>query len=180
MRRLILSVLMASLPSLPSVAASAAESQLQDALRLMRQPAPEPAWAKLQKLQAAHPGLPARALSSLQQRVKQQPGNGEAWFDLGILQVVASEPKAASAAFARAAHCRPHDPYTFAYQGFALIEAGAPQSAMGPLRTALQLDPRNRFAKWALAQAHYRKGDHHQAAKLLNPASRAIRTQSLP
>jgi cytochrome c-type biogenesis protein CcmH/NrfG len=149
-------------------------------LRLARDPAPEKAWAKLQKLQAANPGLPARTLNALKQRVQQKPNDGPAWFDLGLLHIVSSDPKQAMTAFANAARYQPQDPYAHAYQGFAMVEAGAPKSAMGPLQTALKLDPRHRFAKWVLAQAHYRQRDRHQAAKLLNPPSTAIRTTTEP
>jgi cytochrome c-type biogenesis protein CcmH/NrfG len=176
MQRLILTILLTAIPGLAFAAGPTPATQLQDALKLTRNPAPEQAWARLQRLQAASPGLPARAIVTLQTRIKQRPQDGEAWFDLGILQVVGSDPKGAMAAFAQAARCRPHDPYTHAYQGFAMLEAGAPKSAVGPLQTALKLEPNNRFAKWALAQSYYRMGDHHLAAKLLNPPAKAIRT----
>jgi cytochrome c-type biogenesis protein CcmH/NrfG len=176
MQRLILTALLTVTPGLAYAAGPTIPAQLQEALKLTCNPAPEQAWARLQRLQAVSPGLPARTIVTLQNHVVRQPQDGQAWFDLGILQVVGSDPKSAMAAFAQAARYRPQDPYTHAYQGFAMVEAGALKSAVGPLQTALKLDPHNRFAKWALAQAYYRQGDHHLAAKLLNPPAKAIRT----
>lgn len=177
MRHTLVTVLLSLACSLPAMAASRTEAQLQDALLQARKPAPEQAWAKLQRLQATNPGAPGRAVVTLSQRVKQKPDDGAAWFDLGVLYLVSGTPKQATTAFAKAAQCRPQDPYAFAYQGFALVEAGAVKSAMGPLQTALKLDPRNRFAKWVLAQAYFRQGDQHQAARLLNPPAKAVQTQ---
>jgi cytochrome c-type biogenesis protein CcmH/NrfG len=178
MRRLMVSLLLVSVCTLAAHAGNKADTQLLDALRLARNPAPEQAWARLQRVQAADAGAPSRAMASLQTRLKQKPDDGAAWFDLGVLHLVGSEPKLASGDFAKAAQYRPHDPYAHAYQGLALVEAGALKSAMGPLQTAIKLDPGNRFAKWALAQVYFRQGDHHQAARLLNPPAKAVRTAS--
>ena len=144
---------------------------LQEAIRQSRSATPELGWARFQRLQSDYPGLPARTIAILQQRLKTQPADADGWFQLGLLQVVSGAPSEAAASFAKAAQLRPIDPYGYAYQGYALVEAGNPQAAMAPLQAALKRDPQHRFATWVLGQAYYRQGMRHQAAKVLLPAA---------
>ncbi|MBC7541916.1 MAG: tetratricopeptide repeat protein [Candidatus Sericytochromatia bacterium] len=155
---------------MPALAGPAPDAAIQDAFRLSRSAVPEQGWARFQRLQATHPGLPARTMATLQNRTKNHPDDGDALFHLGVLQVVTGAPGDAAATFAKATRVRPQDAYAYAYQGFALLESGAAKSAEVPLQMALKLDPKHPFATWALGQVYYRQGNRQQAARLLNQA----------
>ena len=155
---------------LPATASTTVDGELAAAFRMAKTGFPELGWARFQQLQALYPGLPDREISRLQQWVRSHPADGEALVNLGILQVVTGRAPEAAAVLARASHLQQPDPFAFAYEGFALIESGAPKAAIGPLQTALKLAPSHDFAKWALAQVYYRSGDRREAARLLRDA----------
>lgn len=137
------------------------------AVKFARSEHPERSWAALQQLQAREPGLPLRYGKGLDERLKRQPADAEAWFTKGVIACVTGDHDDAVRAFGQAAMLKPGDAQAYALQGFALLEMSSPLAAVKPLETALKLKPDYQFARWLLAQVHFRRGARQEAARLM-------------
>lgn len=133
----------------------------------VRSKGPEYVWSEWQRLHARHPGIAGRYARQLTDKLQKHPTDGQAWFALGMVRLVSANTVEAITAFAKACEHAPQDAHAFAYHGFALLEAGSPVSAVQSLTRALELKPDFAYARWLLAQAHFRRGEHQQAARLL-------------
>lgn len=133
----------------------------------VRSKSPEYVWSEWQRLNARHPGIAGRYTRLLTDKLQKQPTDGQAWFALGIVRLVSGNSVEAVKAFAKASEHAPQDAHAFAYHGFALLEAGSPVSAVQSLTRAIELKPDFAYARWLLAQAHFRRGEHQQAARML-------------
>jgi len=102
-------------------------------------------------------GMSGEAQVLLEQLLKRQPRNAEAWAMLGVVQADRHDPAAARESLERAHQLAPEDPEILNNLGFVLLSAGDAEGAIERLRRSLQIDPsqlrtRNNLA-FALARA---------------------------
>ncbi|MEA3028971.1 MAG: cytochrome c-type biosis protein CcmH [Sphingomonadales bacterium] len=104
--------------------------------------------------------------ASLQQRLRQDPDNHEAWFRLGMTWRGAGRFREAEQAFRRAVELAPRNADYTAYLGEVLLILGGdspPPEATTLFRRALEIAPGNPQARYYLATIKDVNGDHRGA-----------------
>ena len=107
-----------------------------------------------------------KALELLKRAVKENKRDGEAWYYLGIVYLQTSDLKKASDAFQKAVEVRPDlaAPAQGAY-AYALVLRNRLDSAAVAANKALEIDPKNIEALYALAMVDLRNGEREEAIK---------------
>ena len=107
--------------------------------------------------------------------MKLAPGNPDVLYAQGTLFIKIGKWLEAQSVLEKATQIDPTHARAFAALGMALCNQGKYEAAIGPLEKSLQLDgakssSRDWEAQWALAKAHYERGEYPEAAKLSQAA----------
>jgi len=109
---------------------------------------------------------PAAAYTALAAAAERDPGNADAWFQLGNLHREQQRFAAAVTAYASAVRLAPAHPALRNNLGLALEGAGDPQGASAEYRAALEAQPGHRQALGNLAHLRCRLRPDAEAARL--------------
>jgi cytochrome c-type biogenesis protein CcmH/NrfG len=90
-------------------------------------------------------GVEAR-IQALEQRVKEQPGDVQAWTDLGHLYFDTEQPRKAIEAYTASLRLKPDDPDVLTDMGVMYRQIGQPKEAIELFERALAIDPGHRVA----------------------------------
>jgi cytochrome c-type biogenesis protein CcmH/NrfG len=90
-------------------------------------------------------GMEAR-IQALEQRVREQPGDVQAWTDLGHLYFDTEQPSKAIEAYTASLRLKPDDPDVLTDMGVMYRQIGQPKEAIDLFERALAIDPDHRIA----------------------------------
>ena len=117
-------------------------------------------------------GRAEEALSLLQARLSEAPGDARAWFERGYAEEDLGRPEAALAAYRKAVQYAPGFAQAWTNLGRLLMEQGAIEEAVEALQRAVDLDPSLAEAWANLGLAREQAGDLHGAGEALRRAVR--------
>jgi Tfp pilus assembly protein PilF len=103
------------------------------------------------------------ALARYDSLLASNPRIAEVWANKGLVLYELERHREALRAFDKAAHLKPDLVIPHLFRGLEHLRFGEPHEALGPLRLALKLDPRNVEAGCALAEAYTQLADYEQA-----------------
>jgi Tfp pilus assembly protein PilF len=117
----------------------------------------------------------AEAEKQIAVAMKLAPGNPDVLYAQGTLFIKGGKWPEAQSVLERATQIDPSHARAFAALGMALCDQGKYEAAIAPLEKSLQLDgtespSKSWEAQWALAKAHYERGEYLEAAKLSQAA----------
>jgi tetratricopeptide (TPR) repeat protein len=116
-----------------------------------------------------------RAIAVYEALVKADPGDADAFANLGNARRLAGEPEAAIAAYDRGVEANPHNPLVWNDRGLALLAAGRDDDALASFEKAASVDPSAISPRQNAARLLWLRGDYAAASRHLLAATRTAR-----
>ena len=108
-----------------------------------------------------------RPKPSLEDALKQDPENPNAWYNLGLLAKNAGDAQAAIDAFHHVVEIDPNDADTWYFLGTAYVQAKQFPQAIDAFQHALQINPLHASAEFGLSRAYQQSADIDHAREHL-------------
>ncbi len=137
------------------------------ALKLVSAPADRARLLYLLGKAQSQLGRTEQATASLREATELAPAFGQAYLELARLLAERQEPEGAEHVFVRAAELLPESAEAHRLLGQFHLRARRAESAIAPLREAIEIDPNDRAAALALGRALRASGQVEEARRLM-------------